>query len=240
MRAKVCSTRALTCLCDRLCSSFQAGSSSPLRRRCGMTSPVPLVAAVGDGHRLADSGLGAGFLPAAGFMPVARQGPADDHDQTGVGVDDHLMSRGVAVVLRLLGDRVVTGGHQGSVDDEHGVLAETLPWLEREQRPEVVDDPVLRRLGDTEQRGDLAHRQVRPPVGRDQQNAVLQRQAPRPPATSVGRALAADRGHQLAEAAWAQPAERGYPGRLRRRDHTSHTMTIPSAGRAGPAVRAVG
>lgn len=42
MRAKTCSTRARTLLCERLCSSFQATSSSSLRvRRWGMTRPVP-------------------------------------------------------------------------------------------------------------------------------------------------------------------------------------------------------
>lgn len=32
-----------------------------------------LIAAVCDGHRLTDGGLGAGFFPASGVVPVARQ-----------------------------------------------------------------------------------------------------------------------------------------------------------------------
>ena len=43
-----------------------------------------------------------------------------------VGVDDKLEGRGIAVVLRLLGHCVVSGGRQRSVDDECGVLAEPL------------------------------------------------------------------------------------------------------------------
>ena len=91
MRAKVCSTRARTCLWERLCFTFQAGSSSPLRRRCGTTGA--LVAAVGNRHRVADGGFGAGLLPPSGVVPVAGQRPANHDDAVGVGVDDHLMSR---------------------------------------------------------------------------------------------------------------------------------------------------
>lgn len=57
------------------------------------------VTAVGDGHRLADGVLGAGFLPAAGVVPVAGQGAADHDDQAGVGVDDELVGGGVPVIL---------------------------------------------------------------------------------------------------------------------------------------------
>ena len=73
-------------------------------------------------------------------------------------------------------------------------------------------------------------RQVRAPVRRDQQYPVLQRQAPRPAPADRVRAFAPQGGHQLAEAARAQPGERGYPGRLRRRDHTSHSKIIPCGG----------
>lgn len=54
------------------------------------------------------------------------------------------------------------------------------------------------------------------------QDSVLQRQAPG--ATSAHRvgALPPQRGHELPELSWAQPGERGYPGGVRRRDHTSH------------------
>ena len=48
----------------------------------------------------------------------------------------------------------------------------------------------------------------------------------RPSSVGVGRGLTAYCSHQLAEAARAQPGERTYPGRLRRRDHTSHIKII--------------
>ena len=65
---------------------------------------------------------------------------------------------GVSIVLRLLGDRAVAGGDKGAVHEEHGVLGESRAWLKRELRAEVVDDPVGRRLGDAEPRGELTHR----------------------------------------------------------------------------------
>lgn len=62
------------------------------------------------------------------------------------------------------------------------------------------------------------------PIHRDEQHPALEGQAPRPaPAYFVG-ALTAQCGHRLAKAARAQPGERGYPGRLRRRDHNSHAV----------------
>ncbi len=94
-----------------------------------------LMADVGDGHRVAGGGLGAGFFPAAGVVPVARHGPADHHDQAGVGVDDDLVGRGTTVVLRLLSDGVVPSGYQRAVDGEDGVLTEPPAWLHGEHRP---------------------------------------------------------------------------------------------------------
>jgi len=122
---------------------------------------------------------------------------ADDDDQAAVGVDDNLVVGGVPVVLRLLGDRVVAGGHQGAVHDEHGVLRETLSRLESEQGTEMVDDAVCSRLGYAEQRGELAHRQVRAPVTCDQRQSVLQGQAPWPPPADGASYLAPQYGHQL-------------------------------------------
>jgi hypothetical protein len=59
-------------------------------------------------------------------------------------------------------------------------------WWAVEERAEAVDDPVGGRLGDSEERGELAHRQVRAPVRRDEQDAVLQRQPQgRPRCTSA-------------------------------------------------------
>lgn len=56
---------------------------------------------------------------------------------------------------------------------------------------------------------------------------VLQRQAPGPALADWIRALTAQGRDQLAERARAQAGERGYPGRLRRCDHTSHRKIIP-------------
>ncbi len=72
--------------------------------------PGAAVAAVRDHCRVAGGGLGAGGLPRLAVVAVAGQWPADGDDQSGVGVDDDLMVGGVSVVLRLLGDAVVTGG----------------------------------------------------------------------------------------------------------------------------------
>lgn len=69
--------------------------------------------------------------------------------------------------------------NQGSVHEQHGVLAESPTWLEGEQGAEMVDDAVAGRLRDPDQRSDLAQRQVRAPVGDNQQDAVFQRQTSR-------------------------------------------------------------
>ena len=141
--------------------------------------------------------------------------------------NDDLVVGGVAVVLGLLGNLVVAGGHEGAVHDQHGVLAEPLALLERERGPEVVDDAVRGRLRHPEQRGQLSQGEVRAPVRGDQQDPVLQRQAPGPALADRVGTLASQRGDEPAELPRAQPGERGYPGRLRRRDHTSHSKIIP-------------
>jgi hypothetical protein len=56
------------------------------------------------------------------------------------------MVGGVPIVLGPLGHRVVEGGHQGSVHDEHGVRAEPLAGLKRQQRTEAVDCSASRGL----------------------------------------------------------------------------------------------
>ena len=53
-------------------------------------------------------------------------------------------------IRRVLGDAVIAGGHQGAVHDQHGVLREPAPGLEREEPAELVDDLVGRRLRDVE------------------------------------------------------------------------------------------
>jgi hypothetical protein len=99
----------------------------------------------------------------------------------------------------LLGDRVVAGGHQGAVHDEHSVLAEPLARPEREQGTEMPDGAVGRGLWDPEQRGELPQCQVRAPVRGDQQNPVLELQPPGPALADRVRALTPQRGDQLAE-----------------------------------------
>ncbi len=239
MWAKTCSTRARTCLWDLLCSFFpvlEFGLAALAAVRDDESGAR--VAAVGDGKGVADGGLGAGLLPCLAVVAVPGERPADHDDQAGVGIDDDLVVRGVPVVLRPLGDGVVPGGDQGAVHDEHGVLGEPLAGLESEHRPEVVDDAVRRRLRDAEQRRELPHGQVRAPVGRDQQGPVLQGKTPRPALANGIRTLAPQNGHQYPELPWAEPGERGYPGRLRRRDHISHNKIIP--GRLGCLLRADG
>jgi len=153
----------------------------------------------------------AGLGPGLAVVAVAGQGLADCHDQTGVGVNDDLVIRGVPVVLGLLRDGVVASGHEGPVDDQYGALGEAPPRLEREQRADLVDDAVGRRLGHPEQRCDLPKSEVRPPVSGNQQHPVFQWKAPRPTRPHRVGALAAQGRHQLVEVTRAQPGERGYP-----------------------------
>ena len=74
MRAKTCSTRARTCLWDLLCTCFQVGNSSPLRRLWGHGKAGARVAAVSDRHGVADGGLGSGFFPCFAVVAVAGRG----------------------------------------------------------------------------------------------------------------------------------------------------------------------
>ena len=187
------------------------------------------IAAVSDRGGLADGSFGAGFLPRLAVVAVSGQGPTDHDHESGVGVDDDLVVRGVPVVLGLRGDGVGAGGHQGAVHDEHGVLGEPFTGLERENRPEVVNDAADRGLGNPEQRRQLAQSQVRAPTGGDQQHTILQRQVPGPALAHWVRTFAPQRGDEPAELTRAQPGERDYPGRLRRRDHTSHCEMVTRA-----------
>jgi hypothetical protein len=105
---------------------------------------------------------------------------ANGDDELGVSVDDNLVVGRVPVVLGLLGDRMVASGDHRAVHDQHGALAEPLARMQGECRGEVVDDAVSGRLRDPEKRRELPQRQVRPPVRGDQQDTVLQWQAPWP------------------------------------------------------------
>lgn len=110
-------------------------------------------------------------------MPCSRCGcrtrRADSDDEPGVSVDDDQVIGRVAVVL-------ISGWHQGAVHDQHSVPAEPLALLQSQREPEVVDDAIRCRRRDTEERAGLPQRQVRPPVRSNQQDPVLQRQAPWP------------------------------------------------------------
>ena len=67
---------------------------------------------------------------------------------------------------------------------------------------------------------------------------VLQRQRPRPALADRVGSLTPQRSDQLGELPRAQPGDRGYPGRLRRRDHTSHDKIIsPAASSYGTTSR---
>jgi len=119
------------------------------------------VAAICDHCCVAHGILGSGRFPRRAVVAVARQWPANGDDEPEVGVDGDLVVGGVAIVLRLLRHLVVAGGDEGAVHNQHGVLAEP-----------------------------LAQRQIRPPVGGDQEHTVLQRQAPRSARAHRIRALA--------------------------------------------------
>lgn len=80
-----------------------------------------------------------------------------------------------------------------------------------------------------EQRTDLPHGQVRPPIDRDQQHPIRQRQRPLPTRPPIRDLVPTPRGyhpHQLPELARLQPGERGNPLRPRRCDHLHHKHMI--------------
>src|SRR5436305_12150627 len=97
------------------------------------------IAAVGDRHGASDQVFRAGLGPRLAVVAVARHRTADRDHQAGVGVDDHLVIGGIAVVLGLLGHVMVPGGHERAVYDQHGVLAEPPALAQGEQRGGVVD-----------------------------------------------------------------------------------------------------
>lgn len=85
---------------------------------------------------------------------------------------------------------------------------------------------MRRSVRDSEQWSDLAHRQVRPSIDRDQQRPLRQRQRLRPARPSIRDLIAPTLGHQPdqpAELPWLQPRERGDPRRVRRCDHLYYT-----------------
>ena len=98
-----------------------------------------LVAGVRDDRGLADGLPCVGQLPRLAVVAVAGRRPPYSDDESGVGIDDDLVVGGVPVVLRLLGDGVVAGGHQGAHHDHHGVLA---PVLQRRPPGSALADRV--------------------------------------------------------------------------------------------------
>lgn len=152
IRAKACSTRALTSRCEALCSAFQAGRSATVRDdRAGGD-----VAAIADHVVIAAGVLGTGIGERDAVVAVARKRRAHGDHQWRIGVDDDLVVGRVPVVLARRGDRPVPGGHQGAVDDEDGAGREPLAQPQRHLRSQVVDDAVGGGLRDTEQGRELA------------------------------------------------------------------------------------
>jgi hypothetical protein len=90
----------------------------------GHDEPGAWVSAVSDRHGGVDGAFGSGLFPCLAVVAVAGKRPTDHDDQATVGVDDNLVVGGVSVVLRLLGNLMVTGRDKGAVDDEHGVFRE--------------------------------------------------------------------------------------------------------------------
>lgn len=83
-------------------------------------------------------------------------------------------------------------------------------------------------LGNVALRGrQLAHGQVGAPIRSHEKHATLQRKTPGPSPSRYVGAFSTQSRNELVEALRAQPRKRGYPTRLRRRDHTSHIEIIP-------------
>lgn len=96
--------------------------------------PGSRVTAVRDRGSPPDQVFGTGLGSRLGVVAVSGHRAADRDDQAGVGVDDHLVVGGVAVVVGLLGHVVVAGGHQRAVNDQHRVAAIASALLESKQR----------------------------------------------------------------------------------------------------------
>ncbi|GGV72325.1 hypothetical protein GCM10010277_85050 [Streptomyces longisporoflavus] len=72
------------------------------------------IVGVCDGPGRADGGLRAELLLCRAAGAVVWQGPANHHDEPGIGVDDDLVVRGVSAVLGRLDDRAVAHGNQSA------------------------------------------------------------------------------------------------------------------------------
>jgi hypothetical protein len=81
-------------LVGRVVGLFPVGQFFAFAAAVRRDRPCAWMAAVGDRHRRAGDGLRAGLLPRLAAVAVARKGPADHHDQPGIGVDDDLVVRG--------------------------------------------------------------------------------------------------------------------------------------------------
>ena len=92
-----------------------------------------------------------------------------------------------------------------------------------------MNHPVRRGVRDPEQRSDLAHGQVRPPVDRDQQHPIGPRQRPLPTRPAIRDLVATALGHQPYELALLtrlQPGEPTDPLRPGRCDHLHHNTGV--------------
>jgi hypothetical protein len=59
-------------------------------------------------------------------VSVSRDGTVDSDDQTDIDVTGDLVTGGIPVILRRLGDAVITSGEQDAVHNQYRVLTEPL------------------------------------------------------------------------------------------------------------------
>jgi hypothetical protein len=119
------------------------------------------------------SGSSTGPTPCTAAPAAARAmlGHPVSHDRLPYLFTDQFDCR-VPVVLRRRRQPVISGRHQRAVHDRHRIDPPLRHRRQREQRTDRVDHPVRGRMRHTEQRAEVTHRQVRPPVGRDQQHPI--------------------------------------------------------------------
>lgn len=228
MRAKVCSTRARTRRCSALSSSWPRRSGRPALLRCGTINPGAQVGAVCDDRRPGRDGGQVRFSPGVGVGLVPGDGAGGGDHQAAVRIDDDLHVRREPIVAGGRGDRTVADRDQGSVHDPQPLDIRDRPRrrLQREKRPQAMNDPADSGRGDPEQRGKLAHREVGPVVDGHQQDPVRQRQAPRAPSAGTVSSPLPHCLHQLLEPAHTQAGERLHPQRLSPQ-YPTHTRGMP-------------
>ncbi len=107
---------------------------------------------------------------------------------------------------------MIADRNQGPVDDRDLVDPSFADRRQRQQGPQSVDDSMRRGMRAPEQRPDLSQRQVRPPIGGDQQQSIRQQQTSRHTTSLVRDLRTTPLDHdrdQFAELTRLQPGERG-------------------------------